>query len=143
MPGIVCAIRGGPGSNPTIDKAVELAKEINEQLSFLFVVNLEFLAQTLSSRVATLSEQMHQMGEFILLNAQSRAEKQGVEAATHIGQGKVVDSIIDLCKELEARYVVIGRPRKGEGESPLSHSDVGGFLERLKQECGAKVILAD
>jgi RNase H-fold protein (predicted Holliday junction resolvase) len=83
------------------------------------------------------------MGEFILLNAQSRAEKQGVEATTHIRQGKVVDSIIDLCKELEARYVVIGRPRKVEGESPLSHSDVGGFLERLKQECGAKVILAD
>lgn len=110
MPGIVCAIRVGPNSESTIDKAVELAEETNEQLHFLFVINLEFLTQTMSSRVHTLSEQMRQMGEFILLNAQARADVKLIPSEILIRRGNVTDSIVKLCKDLDAHYVVVGFP---------------------------------
>ena len=39
MSGIVCAIRGGPDSQPTIRRAISLAKETNLSLYFLYVIN--------------------------------------------------------------------------------------------------------
>ena len=71
MSGILCAIRGGPNSQPTIEQAVVLAQETGLPLWFLYVVNLGFLTHTSTSRVRTISEQMHQMGEYILLTAQA------------------------------------------------------------------------
>ena len=37
MPGIVCAIRGGPASRPTIAKSIQLAEETGLTLYFLYV----------------------------------------------------------------------------------------------------------
>ena len=44
MPGILCAVRGGPASQPTIAKAIALAQETGLPLYFLYVVNLDFLS---------------------------------------------------------------------------------------------------
>ena len=78
MSGIVCAVRGGPASQPTIQRAIALAKETGLPLFFLYVVNLDFLDSTTRSRTHTISKEMAQMGEFILLMAKSKAEAQGV-----------------------------------------------------------------
>ncbi len=64
MSGIVCAVRGGPDSQPTISKAIAWAKETELPLYFLYVVNLDFLTHTSSSRVHTVTQQIEQMGEF-------------------------------------------------------------------------------
>lgn len=69
MTGIVCAIRGGPASQPTITHAVSLAQETGLPLYFLYIVNLDFLSHTTSSRVHTITQEMEQMGEFLLLTA--------------------------------------------------------------------------
>ena len=42
MSGIVCAVRGGPASQPTLQRAITLAKETGLPLFFLYVVNLDF-----------------------------------------------------------------------------------------------------
>ncbi len=65
MPGIVCAIRGGPASKPTIARSIALAKETDLPLFFLYVVNLDFLAYTSSSRIHTITQEMEQMGELL------------------------------------------------------------------------------
>lgn len=49
MPGIVCAIRGGPSSQPTIATSIKLASETGETIHFLYVVNLDFLTHSSSS----------------------------------------------------------------------------------------------
>ncbi|RMF49572.1 MAG: universal stress protein, partial [Anaerolineae bacterium] len=46
MSAIVCAIRGGPASQPTIRRAIALALETSLPLHFLYVVNLDFLSST-------------------------------------------------------------------------------------------------
>lgn len=143
MSGIVCAIRGGPDSQPTISRAIALARETGLPLHFLYVVNLDFLTHTSSSRVHTISEQMHQMGEFILLSAQSSAAAQGIAAQGVVRHGDVQEEIIGLCRELAADYLVLGRPQTQREESLFTQELLGHFIQRIEEQAGAKVVLAD
>ncbi len=140
MSGIVCAIRGGPKSRKTIERAVELARKTGEPLYFLYVVNLDFLSRTSSSRVHTLSTDMREMGEFILATAQTRARAAGVEAQGVVRQGRVVDEIVGLSKEVKAHYVVIGRPRKEHEANVFEETALDAFVDRVQRETGATVI---
>ncbi|MDX1417846.1 MAG: universal stress protein [Candidatus Promineifilaceae bacterium] len=112
--GIVCAIRGGPHSQSTIDRAISLAQETGLHLYLLYIVNLDFLAHTTSMRTHPINREMEQMGEFILLAAQGRAQDLGVTAEGLVRQGNVSDEIIRLCSELNADYLVLGRPKLSE-----------------------------
>ncbi len=143
MTGIVCAIRGGPDSQPTISRAITLAQETDLPLYFLYVVNLDFLVHTSSTRTHVISEQMHQMGEFILLAAQASASQQEVSAEGIVRHGDVGEEIVNLCHELEADYVVLGRPRLDLEESVFNHELWQQFIERAEQQTGASVVLAD
>jgi len=143
MSGIVCAVRGGPNSRPTIDRAVHLAQETGLVLHFLYVVNLDFLTHTTSTRVRTISQEMHQMGEFILLSAQSRAESEGVTAQTEIRQGNVGQEIVDLCRDLDADYVVMGRPQIEQEESLFTQERLQAFIQDAEEQTGAKVVLPE
>lgn len=142
MGGIVCAIRGGPDSQATIAQAISLAKETGLSLYFLYVVNLDFLSHTSSSRVHTISAEMHQMGEFILLTAQASAAAQDIVAQKVVRHGDVGDEIINLCHELEADYLVLGRPRVQREESVFTQDLLTQFTKRIEAQTGAKVVLS-
>jgi nucleotide-binding universal stress UspA family protein len=142
MPGIICAIRGGPDSQPTIEKAISLAKEVSLPLYFLYVVNLDFLSHTQSSRVSTISEEMGEMGEFILLIAQQKASKQGITAEGVVRHGKVREEIINLSKELTADYVVLGLPLGQEEADIFAVDRIKEFGRAIEEETGASVVLA-
>jgi len=141
--GIVCAIRGGPDSQPTIAKAIALAQETGLPLHFLYVVNLDFLSHTSSSRVHSISEDMHQMGEFILLEAQATAARLGITAQAVVRHGNVQDEIIGLCRDLDADYVVLGRPQAQGRESVFNRDLLKRFRERIERETRAKVVLTE
>jgi nucleotide-binding universal stress UspA family protein len=141
--GIVCAIRGGPASKPTIARAIDLAQETGQTLHFLYVVNLDFLTHTTSSRVHTISEQMGQMGGFILLMAQDAAASRGVAAEAVIRHGDVGEEIIDLCHELEASYVVLGWPKVEQEDAVFTQELLRQFIERTEEQTGAKVVLPE
>ncbi len=142
MSGIVCAIRGGPHSQSTIDRAISLARETGLPLYFLYIVNLDFLTHTTSTRTHTINQEMEQMGEFILLAAQSQAASQEVVAEGLVRHGSVSEEIVDVCKDLNADYIVLGRPKLDEEEANVfTHTRLKTFAELLKQQSGAEVIL--
>jgi len=143
MSGIVCAIRGGPDSRPTIDKAIELAKEGNLALYFLYIVNIDFLDHTIRSRVQTISQQMQQMGEFILLTARATAKGKGIEAQGIVRHGNVTQEISGLCHEIKADYLVIGRPNFRLEDSLFTETLLADFIKRIEEQTGAKVILPE
>jgi len=143
MSGIVCAIRGGPASQPTIDKAITLSRETGLTLYFLYIVNLDFFSHTASSRTHLISKEMEQMGDFILLKAQASAESKGVEAKTVIRHGKVGAEIIDLCREIGADFAVLGRPKGQDNRDVFTHGRLGKFGQRLEKESGTKIVFAD
>jgi nucleotide-binding universal stress UspA family protein len=143
MPGIISAIRGGPESQLTIDKAIALSKETNLPLYFFYVVNLDFLVRTETSRTHTLSQEMHEMGEFILLQAATKAGEQNVSTQKVIRHGNFKEEIIKLCLELKADYVIMGQPRSQEDRDLFTAKQISDFGRRIEDETGANVILAE
>jgi nucleotide-binding universal stress UspA family protein len=141
MSGITCAIRGGPDSHPTIQTAIDLAQKTGQTIYFLYVVNLDFLTYTSTSRVQVAAQEMRQMGEFILLTAQAQAEEKGVKAECIVRQGQVRDEIINLCHEVSAEYVLLGRPRGQDEVDVFTHERLDQFTQRIEEESGAKVVL--
>lgn len=142
MAGIVCAIRGGPGSKETIQTSIDLAKRLQQPLHFLYVVNLEFLQRTESSRVRIISNELENMGDFILLNARARAEEQGIKAKGAVRQGHVADEIIGLAVELDASHIVLGRPTGDQEHNVFTEDRLQTFIDRIQSESGAQVIVA-
>ncbi len=140
MPGIVCAVRGGPASKPTIARSISLAQETGQTLHFLYVVNLGFMSHTSSSRVHTITEQMDQMGEFILLMAQDAAARQGVEAKGTIRHGNVSEEIIGLCHKVGADYVVLGKSKVEHEDAVFTEERLHQFAAETEERCGAKVV---
>ncbi len=143
MPGVVCAIRGGPQSRPTINQAIELASSTRLPLYFLFVVNLDFLSQSMSTRTQLISKEMHEMGEFILLTAQSTAESRDVRAERVVRHGNVAAEVIGLSREVGADYVVLGRPRLEHEENVFSTDHLKDFSQRIENESGAEVVVVE
>jgi nucleotide-binding universal stress UspA family protein len=143
MPGIVCAVRGGPASQPTIARAISLAQETGLSLYFVYVVNLDFLTHTTSTRVHTISEQMSQMGEFILLTAQDTAGRQGVAAEGVVRHGNVGEEIIGLCHDIAADYLVLGVPRFQQEDTVFTQEMLHQFVAHTEEQTGAKVVFPD
>lgn len=143
MTGIICAIRGGPDSQPTIARAISLARDVGKPLYFLYIVNFDFLlSHSQSSRFSTIQDELTQMGEFILLTAQEKARSQDVRAEAVIRQGDVGEEIISLAKELNADYIVLGTPVGDEDRNVFMLERLEEFSAGLEKESGAKVILA-
>ena len=143
MSGIVCAIRGGAASRPTIEKAIQHAIETQLPLYFLYVVNLDFLTRSSVSRTGLISKELNEMGEFILLTAQAQSEAQHIATKGVVRQGNVRDEIITLCHEIKADYVILGQPRGEREENVFTVEHLGTFGQRIADESGAKIILAD
>ena len=143
MSGIVCAIRGGPASSSTTKKSIQLAADTGLLLYFLYVVNLDFLSRTESSRVQAVSKELHEMGEFILLTAQEETNNHNIQAKAIVRQGKVSEQIIKLCQELNADYVVLGKPRGHEKNDVFDHEQIKQFSHRIQSECGVNVVFAE
>ena len=142
MSGIVCAIRGGPTSQPTIQRAITLAQEVDQQIHFLYVVNLDFLGHTATSRTHLISKELSQMGEFILLTAQVQAQNQGAAADGAIREGNIGEEIIRFCQETEADYIVLGNPKGEHEDNTFTTERLNKFVLLIEEASGAKAVLA-
>lgn len=142
MSGILCAIRGGPSSRPTIATSIQLSQETDETIYFLYVVNLDFLTHSSSSKTNNISQELHDMGEFILLSAQEQAAEAGAHAEGVIREGRVVDEIISYCEEQSPIYVILGRPEEEGEDNLLSIERLQIFADRIKEVCQAQVIFS-
>jgi nucleotide-binding universal stress UspA family protein len=142
MSGVVCAVRGGPRSQITIRKAIELARDNKLNLHFLYIVNLDFLTHTESSRVRFVTHELDQMGDFILLSAADQAQKAGVEAVREIRHGSVGEEIVAYSLEIEASYIVLGRPQGSEEQDVFTQERMQELEARIEAESGADVVFA-
>lgn len=142
MSGILCAIRGGPSSHPTITTSIQLAHETGETIYFLYVVNLDFLTHSSSSKTNHITQELSEMGEFILLSAQEQATKTGVSAEGVIRDGQVLKEIITYCEEQKPSYVILGRPQEDQEDNLLTTERLQAFADRIKEVCQASVIFS-
>jgi nucleotide-binding universal stress UspA family protein len=142
MPGIVCAIRGGPASQPTIEKSIALGKDSGQTIYFLYVINLDFLAHSGGGRVGHIAEDIQEMGEFILLAAREQAQAQGLCTEMITAEGEVIEEIIALCLEIDADYIVLGRPGKDNEDNLLDVNEFQAIIEYIEENTHAAVVLS-
>lgn len=143
MVGIICAIRGGPNSQPTIRLAINTAKQYDIPVTFLYVVNLDFLEHSSQSRSTVIEKEMRSMGEFICLKAQIEASREGVQAYVSVREGKVSEEIISLCNEINADFVILGRPQRETAVNVFSKERLNKFIQLIETETNAKVIISE
>jgi RNase H-fold protein (predicted Holliday junction resolvase) len=86
---------------------------------------------------------MEQMGEFILLMAQAKAEAQGVDARSVVRHGQVAEEIVTLCHEVGGAYLVIGRPRFQDEDYFFTAPQLAEFIQRIEERTGATVVLPE
>lgn len=142
MPGIICAIRGGPSSQPTIHQAIETARKQKIPIYFLYVVNLDFLEHSGQARLQVIKEEMQSMGETICMKAQIEATRAGVESKVIVREGKVSEEIVNACHEVDAQYVILGRPEGEDVSNVFNKAGLNNFVELLEKETGANVIFS-
>lgn len=111
MPGILCPTRGGQASYANQDRAIQIAKERGEPLSFLYVTDVRFLQKPSGAITIDLEEELDEMGDFLLAMAQERAEKQGVDAEAHLRRGGFRAALADVIQKHGITTVVLGTPQ--------------------------------
>ena len=138
----MCATRGGEASYRTQDKAIALAKDKKADLLFLYVIDLQFLDMTAAPIVVDVEDEVHDMGEFLLLMAKERAAKQGVTAQTVCQKGRVRREITKAIRKYKVSLVVLGRPAGEEGEqSAFQLADLKAFASKIEEDTGATVLI--
>lgn len=143
MSSILCAIRGGPESQITLNHAIQIAIKESLILNLLYVVNLDFLSTITGVNSSIAEEELSSMGEFILEIAQEEAKEKNVETISHIRQGKVTEEIIKLANELNTDYIVLGKRKATEEHPTTEQSVVLDFIEKIKSETTAKILIAE
>ena len=135
---ILCATRGGVAQR-TQDAAIELAKERDEPLLFLYVVDLTFLNKTAAPIVVNVEDEITKMGSFLLLMACERAAARGVAAQSISRRGDLREQLKKAAVEEGVSLVVLGRP---EGErSVFALADLEAFASEIENETGVEACI--
>lgn len=133
---ILCATRGGEASKRTQDEAIRLAKEQKAQVVFFYVVDDSFLLHTGAAVLVDVDAEIEHMGEFLLIMAQERAQKAGIEATYMVRRGTFVDELMAAVREVEASLIILGSPAE---ESHFKLQTLEGLAEKVTEDTGIPV----
>ena len=142
---IVCAARGGTRIQPSVNRAIQLGCEKQARLTFLYVVDVEFMKHTSMGRTAVVFDEMDKLGEFMMLRLCEYANQQGCIRADYvIRNGQVRGEIVAYLHETRPNLVVLGRPRRDSqhAEPPAFESEgLVRFAEEITRTTGVPVEL--
>ena len=134
---ILCATRGGEASYPTQDAVIALAKEQNDELFFLYVVDISFLNQTAAPLVVDVESRLEKLGQFQLVMAQERAAAQGILAQTIVRTGHLRAELAAVAKEIAATLIVMCLSLGPD--AAFENSALQVFADDLQTEAGVEV----
>jgi nucleotide-binding universal stress UspA family protein len=137
---ILCPTRGGEGSYRTQDAAIAMARQRNDELVFLYVVDLDFLSKTERAvRPDVVAEEMRHLGEFLLSMAQERAQKEGIDASYVLREGGVQEAIKASAMEEGATLVVLGQSEQDDPTRKFEPEKLSKFAEEMEADTGIEV----
>jgi nucleotide-binding universal stress UspA family protein len=109
--GVVCATRGGEGSEPTIQHAINLARERGLGLTFLYIADVEFMRHTTMAHASRAAEELRKMGEFIMMTLVEQAQAEGIEADFAVRKGRFRNELLRYLEETGPAVLVLGCPQ--------------------------------
>jgi len=134
---ILCATRGGEASYPTQDAVIALAKRQDDELIFLYVVDISFLNQTAAPLVVDVESRLEKLGQFQLVMAQERAAAQGIIAQAIVRTGHLRAELVAVAKEIGATLIVMGRSLGPD--AAFENASLQVFADDLQTETGVEV----
>jgi nucleotide-binding universal stress UspA family protein len=142
---IVCAARGGRRIQPSVNRAIELACEHDARLTFLYVLDVEFLKFTTVGHTGMVFDELDKMGEFMMIRLCEYATEAGCVAPDYvIRHGEIRPEILNYLREAQPNLLVLGRPRDASAEeAPPAFEDEGisHFAEEIERQTGVQVEL--
>jgi nucleotide-binding universal stress UspA family protein len=138
--GIVCATRGGEGSEPTIQAAIYLAREREVRLTFLYIADLEFMRRASLAHTSRAAEELRKLGEFIMMTLVEQAQAEGVEADFAVRQGRFQDELLCYLEETRPAMLVLGSPKPGT--ACLDESSLDHLMQEIKEQTDIPVMCA-
>jgi hypothetical protein len=143
---VVCAARGGRRIQPSVNRAIDMACEANARLTFLYILDVEFLKGTIIGHTELVFEELDKMGEFMMIRLCEYANDGGCVTADYaIRHGEVREQIQEYLLETKPDVLVLGRPRNEEedGAPPAFEDDaIVRFAEEITRKTGVRVELA-
>jgi nucleotide-binding universal stress UspA family protein len=136
---VVCATRGGAGSEPAVQWAIGLARERGLRLTFLYVADVEFMKQTEMGRTALVAEEVRKMGEFIMMTLVEKAQREGVEADYAVRQGHFRQELVGYLEEVRPVTLVLGSPKAETARLDLEK--LNRLAQHVEEQTGVPVVL--
>lgn len=142
MTAILYPTRGGDPTFLNQDWVINLARERKAELLLLYVSNVHFLDHLAGPvHLGLVEAELDELGEFLLIMAQERAEKAGQPAEIIVRHGSFRDALSEVTQEYGVATVVLGYPTL---DSALTTREYINYLaEFLLNEKGIEVFVLE
>lgn len=141
---IICAVRGGPESRETVTRAIDLALESGAWLTFLRVLDAEFLNHATIGPLSVVYRELREMGQFAMLILCDRAQRRGVHKVDSIvREGNVRKQLREFAIETHADVMVMGRPTRSPGSNTFKADEFDAFVAELEEDADLQIEVVD
>jgi nucleotide-binding universal stress UspA family protein len=141
---IICAVRGHPESRATVTRAINLALEYRSRLTFLHVIDAEFLEYATVGPLSVIYKELVEMARFTMLILCDRAERRGVSEVNHIVlEGNTRKQLRQFAIDTVADLMIMGSPLPSLGKSVFNQDELQQFMGELEQEGNIHVLLVE
>lgn len=138
---IVCAVRGRPESRETVTKAIDLALEYEARLTFLHIMDAEFMEHATVGPLSVIYQELKGMGEFAMMILADRAQRRGVKQVDYkLREGNIIKQIRRFALETHADMMVVGEPKNRPGRNIFKAHEFDDFMDKLEREAKLKII---
>jgi len=138
---IICAVRGGPESRETVTRAIDLALTHRAKLTFLHVVDAEFLEYATIGPLSVVYAELVEMARFAMMILCDRARRRGVSQVDYlVREGNIRKQLLEFALETHAEALVIGRPVRSPGNNVFRAAEFDPFADQLEQKGQLKIV---
>jgi nucleotide-binding universal stress UspA family protein len=138
---IVCAVRGRPESRTTVTRAVDLALEHQAPITFLHVIDAEFLEHATVAPLSVVYKELVEMARFAMLILCDRAQRRGVRTVDYIVmEGNIRKQLRQFAIDTQADLMIMGAPTPGPGKNVFKQEELKQFIREMEQESNLRII---
>jgi nucleotide-binding universal stress UspA family protein len=138
---IVCAVRGRPESRATVTRAVDLALEQRARLTFLHVVEAEFVEYATVAPLSVMYTELVEMARFAMLILCDRAQRRGVSEVSYIVlEGDIRKQLRQFAIDTHPDLMIMGAPSPAPGKNVFKQQELKDFIREMSQEGNLRII---
>ena len=138
---IICAVRGGAESRDTVSRAIQLALETGARLTFLHVMDAEFLQYATIGPLSVVYNELLEMGTFAMMILRDRAQRRGVTDVDYVvREGSIRKQLFQFAVATHAEVLVVGYPTRSSGRNVFEADEMDAFVTELERDAHIQVI---